>query len=50
MASHGDDSAIPVPTVFLVVPGMPVVVNCNTHQGLKQLDPRSRDVATNHKR
>lgn len=35
MLGHGDDSAIPVPTVFMFVPGMPVVVNHNTHQGLK---------------
>jgi hypothetical protein len=35
MLGHGDDSAIPVPAVFMFVPGMPVVVNQNTHQGLK---------------
>jgi hypothetical protein len=33
--NQGDDSAIPVPTVFMFVSGMPVVVNHNTHQGLK---------------
>lgn len=33
--SQGDDSAIPVPGIFIFVPGMPVVVNQNTHQGLK---------------
>ncbi|KAM4067857.1 PIF1-like helicase [Hirsutella rhossiliensis] len=33
--ARGDDSATPVPAVFLFVPGMPVVVNQNTHQGLK---------------
>jgi hypothetical protein len=33
--SHGDDSGIPVPAVFMFVPGMPVVVNRNTYQGLK---------------
>ncbi|CAI6094612.1 unnamed protein product [Clonostachys chloroleuca] len=27
--NHGDDSAIPVPAVFLFLPGMPVVVNCS---------------------
>ncbi|KAM4061355.1 VrtJ [Hirsutella rhossiliensis] len=32
---RGDDSATPVPAVFVFVPGMPVVVNQNTHQGLK---------------
>ena len=35
MLSYGDDSAIPVPAVFMFVSGMPVVVNQNTHQGLK---------------
>ncbi|KAM4062523.1 ATP-dependent DNA helicase PIF1 [Hirsutella rhossiliensis] len=35
MLNQGDDSAIPVPAVFMFVPGMPVVVNRNTHQGLK---------------
>jgi len=29
--NHGDDSSIPVPAVFMFVPGMPVVVNQNTH-------------------
>jgi hypothetical protein len=33
--SHGDDSGIPVPAVFMFVQGMPVVVNQNTYQGLK---------------
>lgn len=33
--SHGDDSGILVPAVFMFVSGMPVVVNQNTHQGLK---------------
>ncbi|OAQ60809.1 ATP-dependent DNA helicase PIF1 [Purpureocillium lilacinum] len=33
--NQGDDSAIPVPAVFMFVPGMPVVVNRNTYQGLK---------------
>ncbi|EGY20851.1 uncharacterized protein VDAG_02375 [Verticillium dahliae VdLs.17] len=35
MLGHGDDSSIPVPAVFLFVPGMPIVVNQNTHMGLK---------------
>jgi hypothetical protein len=35
MLNQGDDSAIPVPAVFMFAPGMPVVVNQNTHQGLK---------------
>jgi len=33
--NHGDDSATPVPAIFMFVPGMAVVVNHNTHQGLK---------------
>ncbi|XP_044716583.1 PIF1-like helicase domain-containing protein [Hirsutella rhossiliensis] len=37
MLGQGDDSATPVPAVFVFVPGMPVVVNQNTHQGLKVL-------------
>ncbi|KAJ4213889.1 hypothetical protein NW757_014743 [Fusarium falciforme] len=39
--NHGDDSAIPVPAVFMFVPGMPVVVNHNTHQGLKLVNGAS---------
>ncbi|ORY71816.1 uncharacterized protein BCR38DRAFT_480295 [Pseudomassariella vexata] len=35
MLSQGDDSAIPVPAIFISVPGMPVVVNQNNYQGLK---------------
>ncbi|KAH8743852.1 hypothetical protein F5883DRAFT_512064 [Diaporthe sp. PMI_573] len=35
MLSYGDDSEIPVPAIFMFVPGMAVVVNQNTHQGLK---------------
>ncbi|KAH6699591.1 hypothetical protein VD0002_g7833 [Verticillium dahliae] len=35
MLDHGDDSAIPVPALFMFVPGIPVVVNQNTHQGLR---------------
>lgn len=33
--SQGDDSTIPMPTVFIFVPSIPIVVNQNTHQGLK---------------
>jgi hypothetical protein len=33
--SYGDDSSVPIPGIFMFVPGMPVVVNRNTHQGLK---------------
>jgi len=36
--NQGDDSDIPVPAVFIFVPGMLVVVNQNTYQGLKLLD------------
>ncbi|KND86299.1 hypothetical protein TOPH_09074 [Tolypocladium ophioglossoides CBS 100239] len=36
--NQGDDSAIPVPAVFMFVPGMPVVVNQNTYQGLKPIN------------
>ena len=32
---RGDDSAIPGPAVFMFIPGMPVVVNQNTHRVLK---------------
>ncbi|KAL8369050.1 hypothetical protein RB599_004476 [Gaeumannomyces hyphopodioides] len=41
MLGHGDDSAIPVPAVFMFVPGMPVVVNHNIHQGLKLVNGAS---------
>ncbi|OAQ58219.2 ATP-dependent DNA helicase PIF1 [Pochonia chlamydosporia 170] len=41
MLNHGDESAIPVPGVFMFVPGMPVVVNRNTHQGLKLVNGAS---------
>lgn len=33
--NQGDDSEISVPAIFMFVPGMPVVVNQNIHQGLK---------------
>jgi hypothetical protein len=39
--SHGDNSAIPVPGIFIFIPGMPVVVNQNTHQGLKLVNGAS---------
>jgi hypothetical protein len=38
---QGDDSSIPVPAIFMFVPGMPVVVNQNTHQGLKLVNGAS---------
>ena len=41
MAGLGDDSSIPVPPFFMFVPGMPVVVNQNTHQGLKLVNGAS---------
>ncbi|EKG09253.1 hypothetical protein MPH_13739 [Macrophomina phaseolina MS6] len=39
--NHGDDSAIPAPAIFIFVPGMPVVVNQNTHHGLKLVNGAS---------
>jgi hypothetical protein len=39
--NQGDDSAIPVPAVFMFVAGMPVVVNHNTHMGLKLVNGAS---------
>lgn len=33
--NQGDYSEIPVPSIFMFIPGMPVVVNQNIHQGLK---------------
>ncbi|KAL6359150.1 hypothetical protein LRP88_07367 [Fusarium phalaenopsidis] len=39
--NQGDDSAIPVPAILMFVPGMPVVVNQNTHQGLKLVNGAS---------
>lgn len=41
MQNQGDDSAIPVPAVFMFVAGMPIVVNKNTHQGLKLVNGAS---------
>jgi hypothetical protein len=41
MLNHGDDSSIPVPAMFMFVAGMPVVVNKNTHQGLKLVNGAS---------
>ncbi|OWT42456.1 PIF1-like helicase domain-containing protein [Pochonia chlamydosporia 170] len=41
MLNHGDNSAIPVPAIFMFVPGMPIVVNHNTHQGLKLVNGAS---------
>jgi hypothetical protein len=44
MLSLGDDSTLPVPGIFMFVPGMPVVVNQNTHQGLKLVNGASYTV------
>jgi hypothetical protein len=41
MLSYGDDSKIPVPEIFMFVPGMPIVVNQNTHQVLKVVNGAS---------
>ena len=39
--NQGDNSEIPVPAIFMFVPGMPIVVNQNTHQGLKLVNGAS---------
>lgn len=39
--SYGDDSSIPIPAVFIFVLGMPVIMNQNTHQGLKLVNRAS---------
>lgn len=39
--NQGDESATPVPAVLMFVPGMPIMVNRNTHQGLKLADGAS---------
>lgn len=39
--NHGDNSAIPVAAIFMFVPGMPIVINHNTHQGLKLVNGAS---------
>lgn len=39
--NQGDDSAIPVPNIFIFAPGMSVVVNQSTHQGLKLVNGAS---------
>lgn len=38
MQSPGDDSAIPVPVVFMFVPSILIVINKNTLQGLKLIN------------
>ncbi|KAM4062395.1 PIF1-like helicase [Hirsutella rhossiliensis] len=50
MLGQGDDSATPVPAVFLFVPGMPVVVNQNTHQGLKLVNGAGVKITAQRKR
>src|SRR5436190_21106521 len=42
--NHGDNSSIPVPAIFMFIPGMPVVMNKNTHQGLKLVNGASYTV------
>jgi hypothetical protein len=39
--NYGDDSSVPVPAIFMFVSGMPVVVNQNTHQGLRLVNGAS---------
>jgi hypothetical protein len=41
MAGLGDDSSILVPSFFMFVPSIPIVVNQNTHQGLKLVNGAS---------
>ena len=41
LLAQGDDSSIPVPAVFMFFPGMPVVVNRKTYQGLKLVNGAS---------
>ena len=43
MLNQGDESRIPIPAVFMFVPGMPVVVTQNTYQGLKLVNGASYD-------
>lgn len=33
--SYGDDGSVPIPAIFMFVPGMPVVVNRSLYQGLR---------------
>jgi len=42
--SQGDDSSIPVPAVFVLVPGMPIV-NLNSHQSVKLVNGASYDIS-----
>ncbi|KAF5609189.1 PIF1 [Fusarium pseudoanthophilum] len=42
MLGQGDDSAILVPVFFILVTSMPVILNENTHQGLKLKNSGSR--------
>jgi hypothetical protein len=39
--SQGDDSSIPIPAIFMFVHGMPIIMNQNTHQGLKLVNGAS---------
>jgi len=41
MLSYRDNNTIPVPGIFMFIPGMPVVVNQNTYQGLKLVNGAS---------
>jgi hypothetical protein len=38
---YSDDSSVPIPAIFMFVPGMPIVVNRNTYQGLKLVNGSS---------
>ena len=39
--SQDDNSAIPIPVIFMFVSGIPVIVNENTHQGLELVNDAS---------
>jgi hypothetical protein len=39
--NQGDDSSLLVPPIVMFVPGMPLVINQNTHQGLKLVNGAS---------
>ncbi|KAI5861491.1 hypothetical protein GGS23DRAFT_598272 [Durotheca rogersii] len=42
MPGHEDGSAIPVPAIFMLVPGMPVVVNQSTLIAFRETEPGSK--------
>jgi hypothetical protein len=48
--NQGDDNSIPVSAVFIFVSEMPVVVNRNTHQGLKLVNGASYEASSSIRR